>query len=110
MKNRVSKSCITLICLLQLTGLSNSQPAGNPDSKRLSTDFYKSHRDALRQIMPANSVFVIFASPESTFSADVDYLYHQNPDLFYFSGYLEPNSLMYVFKELQDYTWNKLSH
>jgi Xaa-Pro aminopeptidase len=101
MKNIVSKGCITLFCLLQLAGISNSQPSGNSDSKRLSPDFYRNRRDALRQIMPANSVFVIFASPEHTYSADVDYVYHQNPDLFYFSGYLEPNSLMYVFKEPQ---------
>jgi Xaa-Pro aminopeptidase len=79
----------------------NSQPAINTGSKRLSADFYKGRRDALRQMMPANSVFVLFASAERTFSADVDYSFHQNPDLFYFSGYLEPNSMMYVFKEPQ---------
>jgi Xaa-Pro aminopeptidase len=101
MKNIYLRNCLLVFCLLQLAGPANSQPAGNSDSKRLSADFYKGRRDALRQMMPANSVFVLFASPERTFSADVDYVYHQNPDLFYFSGYLEPNSMMYVFKEPQ---------
>jgi Xaa-Pro aminopeptidase len=31
----------------------------------------------------------------------VDYVYHQNPDMFYFSGYSEPNSMMYILKEEQ---------
>jgi Xaa-Pro aminopeptidase len=51
--------------------------------------------------MPANSVIVLFASSERTFSTDVDYVYHQNPDMLYFSGYTEPNSMMYIFKEEQ---------
>lgn len=51
--------------------------------------------------MPPNSVLVLFASPVRTFASDVDYIYHQNPDMFYFSGYSEPNSMMYIFKEEQ---------
>ena len=39
--------------------------------------------------------------PTRTFSNDVDYLYHQNPDMYYFSGYREPHSLLLIFKEEQ---------
>ncbi|HYE54427.1 MAG TPA: aminopeptidase P family protein, partial [Chitinophagaceae bacterium] len=39
--------------------------------------------------------------PTRTFSNDVDYLYHQNPDLYYFSGYKEPHSMLLIFKDEQ---------
>jgi Xaa-Pro aminopeptidase len=67
----------------------------------LSRDFHKGRRDALRSMMPANSVMAIFAFPARNFSNDVDYKYHQNPDLYYFSGYTEPNAVLLVFKEPQ---------
>jgi Xaa-Pro aminopeptidase len=58
-------------------------------------------REAARALMPANSVMVVFAAPERTFSNDVSYFYHQNPDLYYFTGYKEPNSVLFIFKEPQ---------
>ena len=67
----------------------------------LSKEFHAGRRDALRKIMPDNSVFVVMAFPTRTFSNDVDYLYHQNPDMYYFSGYKEPHSLLVIFKEEQ---------
>ena len=51
--------------------------------------------------MPSNSVAVIFAYPERVFSNDVNYPYHQNPDLYYFSGYNEPRSVLFIFKDQQ---------
>ena len=67
----------------------------------LNKDFHTGRRDALRQIMPDNSVMVVFAYPTRTFSNDVEYLYHANPDMYYFSGYKEPHSLLLIFKEEQ---------
>ena len=67
----------------------------------LSKEFHAGRRDALRKIMPDNSVFVVMAYPTRTFSNDVDYFYHQNPDMYYFSGYKEPHSLLLIFKEEQ---------
>ena len=67
----------------------------------LSKEFHAGRRDALRKIMPDNSVVVVMAYPTRTFSNDVDYLYHQNPDMYYFSGYKEPHSLLVIFKEEQ---------
>jgi len=76
----------------------------------LSKEFYAGRRAALREKMPANSVFVIFAYPTRTFSNDVDYFYHQNPDMYYFSGYKEPHSVLFIFKdEQQDADGNKYS-
>ena len=67
----------------------------------LSKEFHAGRRDALRKLMPDNSVFVVMAYPTRTFSNDVEYLYHQNPDMYYFSGYKEPHSLLIIFKEEQ---------
>lgn len=67
----------------------------------LPKEFHAGRRTALRQLMPANSVTVVFAYPTRTFSNDVDYLYHQNPDMYYFSGYKEPQSMLLIFKDEQ---------
>jgi Xaa-Pro aminopeptidase len=67
----------------------------------LTANFHAGRRDALRKIMPEKSVIVIFAYPTRTFSNDVEYLYHPNPDMYYFSGYKEPHSLLLIFKEEQ---------
>jgi Xaa-Pro aminopeptidase len=77
----------------------------------LSPSFHAARRKALRDIMPANSVAVIFSYPEEVFSKDVNYVYHPNPDLFYFSGYKEPNAVLLIFKETQhdgDSSYNEL--
>lgn len=67
----------------------------------LSKEFHAGRRAALRQSMPDNSVIAVFAYPTRNFSNDVDYFYHQNPDMYYFSGYKEPNSLLLIFKDEQ---------
>src|SRR4030095_6071942 len=67
----------------------------------LNKDFHAGRRDALRKLMPDNSVFVVMAYPTRTFSNDVDYFYHQNPDMYYFSGYKEPHSVLLIFKTKQ---------
>jgi len=100
-KELLFRSIPIVFYVFQSFGFTMSQiPVLNNDNS-LSAGFYEGRRDALRQIMPPNSVFVLFAASERTFSSDVDYVYHQNPDLFYFSGYPEPNSMMYIFKEEQ---------
>jgi len=76
----------------------------------LSASFHAGRRTALREIMPENSVMVVFAYPTRTFSNDVEYLYHQNPDMYYFSGYKEPHSILFIFKNEQtDSAGNKYS-
>jgi Xaa-Pro aminopeptidase len=67
----------------------------------LSKEFHKGRRDAARAIMPEKSVMVVLAAPTRTFSNDVEYFYHQNPDLYYFTGYKEPHAVLFLFKEDQ---------
>jgi Xaa-Pro aminopeptidase len=92
------KFFFTVICLM--AALSSWSQEGLP-TDYLSKDFHSGRREALRQLMPANSVAVIFAFPTRTFSNDVSYPYHPNPDLYYFSGYKEPNAVLLIFKEPQ---------
>lgn len=66
-----------------------------------SAEFHAGRRDALRKLMPQNSVAVIFSAPVRNYSNDVDYPYHQNPDMYYFSGYREPDGMLLIFSEPQ---------
>lgn len=67
----------------------------------LTKEFHKGRREAARSLMPDSSVMVVYAAPTRTFSNDVEYLYHQNPDLFYLTGYKEPHAVLFLFKEPQ---------
>ncbi|MDO1499610.1 aminopeptidase P N-terminal domain-containing protein [Winogradskyella maritima] len=52
-------------------------------------------------MMPANSVAILFANPVRNRANDVDYVYHQDPDFYYLSGYHEPHAILLVFSEKQ---------
>jgi Xaa-Pro aminopeptidase len=67
----------------------------------LTPSFHAGRREALRALMPPGSVTVIFSYPTRTFSNDISYPYHPNPDLYYFSGYKEPQAVLLIFKEPQ---------
>jgi Xaa-Pro aminopeptidase len=110
----VAKSCL-LALFIFFTGFLFAQPAQPATNDELPSDylnaaFHAGRRAALREIMPANSVMAVFAYPTRTFSNDVEYLYHPNPDMYYFSGYREPHSVLFIFKEPQsDSAGNKFS-
>ncbi len=67
----------------------------------LSSEFHKSRREALRQMMPKNSVAVFFANPVRNRANDVDFQYHQDPDFYYLTGYNEPHSVLLIFSDWQ---------
>lgn len=67
----------------------------------LPASFHKERRELLRAKLPTNSVAVVFANPERNRANDVDYLYHQDPDFYYLTGYREPNAVLLVFSEEQ---------
>jgi Xaa-Pro aminopeptidase len=99
----VANSFLCLLCSFTL--LAQPVPVASTEEDLpkdyLTKDFHAGRREALRAVMPQNSVVVIFAYPTRTFSNDVEYLYHQNPDMYYFSGYREPHSVLFIFKENQ---------
>lgn len=67
----------------------------------LSSEFHQGRRDAVRAKLPDNSVAVFFASPVRNRANDVDFIYHQDPDLYYLTGYKEPHAVLLVFKDQQ---------
>lgn len=94
--------CLKRLCTLLLASISLSAAA----QKDLPTDyltpgFHKGRREAARARMPEGSAMVVCAYPQRTYSNDVSYGYHPNPDLYYFTGYKEPNALLILFKEPQ---------
>ena len=66
-----------------------------------SLAFHQSRRDALREKLPPNSVAVIFANPTRNRANDVDYVYHQDPNFFYLTGWREPQSVLLVYASVQ---------
>ncbi|WP_337251717.1 aminopeptidase P N-terminal domain-containing protein [Maribacter halichondriae] len=75
--------------------------AQNTPTDFLPADFHKERRDKVRKLMPPNSIVVLFANAERNRANDVDYIYHQDPDFYYLTGYKEPNAVLVVFSENQ---------
>lgn len=67
----------------------------------LTKDFHKDRRAKLREKLPANSLAVFFANPVRNRANDVDYVYHQDPEFYYLTGYKEPNAVLFIFKDKQ---------
>jgi Xaa-Pro aminopeptidase len=67
----------------------------------LPASFHQGRREALRKLLPPNSVAVLFASPVRNRANDVDFIYHQDPDFYYLTGYNEPNAVLLLFSENQ---------
>ncbi len=65
----------------------------------LDPAFHQKKRQEVIDKMPANSVAVFFANPVRNRANDVDYIYHQDPDFYYLTGYSEPHALLLLFKE-----------
>lgn len=68
----------------------------------LTADFHQGRREAVRDLMPKNSVAVFFANPVRNRANDVDYVYHQDPDFYYLTGYKEPNAVLLIFSDAQN--------
>ncbi len=74
--------------------------AGLPEDY-LDKEFHKNRRESLRTDMPNNSVAVFFANPVRNRANDVDYVYHQDPNFYYLTGYKEPHAVLVLFSEMQ---------
>jgi Xaa-Pro aminopeptidase len=64
-------------------------------------EWHKERRQKVREKLPPNSVAVFFANAVRNRSNDVDYVYHQDPDFYYLTGYREPHAVLLIFKEKQ---------
>lgn len=94
MKNFIiAAMAICMTCILQAQG--------DLPKDYLSAEFHQGRRDALRNSMPKNSVSVFFANPVRNRANDVDFIYHQDPDFYYLTGYNEPHAVLVLFSENQ---------
>src|SRR5437879_5675487 len=89
---------LTLITCFSLIGFAQESDLPNDF---ITKTFYKERRDKLREKLPANSVAVFFANATRNRANDVQYVYHQDPDFYYLTGYKEPDALLLVFKDMQ---------
>lgn len=95
---------IKLYCALLSFFFCSSLPGNAQDNlptDYLSPSFHAARREALRKLMPDHAVMVVFAYPERVFSRDINYPYHPNPDLYYLTGYKEPDAVLLIFKDTQ---------
>lgn len=93
------KFLFTLFASLIISTVSMSQN-GNPEDY-LTAEFHKNRREVLRKSMPQNSVAVFFANPVRNRANDVEYIYHQDPNFYYLTGYKEPHAVLIVFSDKQ---------
>ena len=92
------KNILTTVLLLIFTIVSVS---AQMPTDYLPLDFHKNRREVLRAKMPENSVAVIFANSIRNRANDVDYVFHQDPNFYYLTGYREPNAVLVIFSEDQ---------
>src|SRR5687767_12619431 len=95
----MNRFLIFILVIISLSGWAQSS-ADLPEDF-LSKEFHKERRTKLREKLPANSVAVFFANPVRNRANDVDYIYHQDPDFYYLTGYKEPNAVLFIFKDKQ---------
>ena len=67
----------------------------------LTPSFHQERRDLLRNMMPSNTVAVLFGAPIRNRSNSIDYPYHQSPNFYYLTGWREPHAVLIVFSENQ---------
>ncbi len=61
---------------------------------KISRQEYARRRKALMELMEPNSIAIVPAAPERTRSRDTEYLFRQDSDLHYLSGFDEPGAVL----------------
>lgn len=74
---------------------------GHTQKSKLSAEHYQNVRKSFRQKMPDHSVAVLFSAPIRNRANDVDYIYHQDPNFFYLTGWHQPHSVLIIYKDAQ---------
>jgi Xaa-Pro aminopeptidase len=75
--------------------------SGHTQKSKLTAEHYQNARKSFRQKMPDNSVAVLFSAPIRNRANDVDYIYHQDPNFFYLTGWHQPHSVLMIYKNAQ---------
>lgn len=92
----MKKLSFVAVIFLSLNLFAQDEP-----SDFLTSEFHKERRELVRKKMSKNSVAAFFANPVRNRSNDVDFIYHQDPNLYYLTGYKEPHAVLLIFKDEQ---------
>ncbi len=104
---------IALACLCMLAFSPGTLPAQENEVRRVIADsslydndflpasFHQSRRALLREALPDSGMAVVFSAPVRVRSNDVNYVYHQDPGFYYYTGHRQPGAVLLVFKEPQ---------
>jgi len=95
------KKATTLFGILFFVSIVVNAQGKDTPKDFLSKEFHKDRRQELRKKLPKNSVAVFFANPVRNRANDVDFVYHQDPNFYYLTGYKEPHAVLLVFSEEQ---------
>lgn len=68
------------------------------DTDRLPQSFHASRRAHVLDSMIEGSVALFLSAPKRTRANDVEYLYHQDPNFYYLTGHLDPESALILLK------------
>ena len=86
---------------LLLTFLSNNILSSQQYIDDLGPEFHEKKRQEFRNQMPSNSIAFFFTSPIMKRSNDTDFMYHQDPNFYYLTGWKEPHGVLVIFKDNQ---------
>lgn len=89
--------------VVQFSKQPNNNDVVDYDIDLLPTSFFQKNRNELRKLMPANSVAILFSNSIKNRSNDVDFQYHQDPNFYYLTGLREPNAMVIIFKDVQEF-------
>lgn len=86
-------------CIAMLACAMNISLAQGYDTDLLSKEFHAGRREALRNLLGPRSCAVFFSNEESQRIGRT--FYHQDPNMYYFTGLNEGRSMLIIFKEPQ---------
>lgn len=67
----------------------------------ITTDEYIARRTKIANLLPKDSVAIIFASPEVIRNGDAHFRFRQNSDFFYLTGFNEPRAVLIIDSDKQ---------
>jgi len=93
------KNFIFLLFTIFIANVGFSQSTNPTDF--LPKEFHQQRREILRSKMPNNSVAVVFSNTIRNRANDVDFIFHQDPNFYYLTGYREPSAVLLIFSDEQ---------
>ena len=64
------------------------------DKDLVSPKVFKCRRDSLMKLMGKESMAIFYSGPERQRNGDVNFLFHQDENFYYLTGFNEPNSIL----------------